>query len=344
MRRVLADQSSYYLLGYQPDNETFDPKKNKFNQLEVKVTRPGLKVRYRSGFFGVTDEKIQNVAQTPQQKLTNALTSPFGASEVNLSLYPIYYNDAKDGDLIHALVNIDAKDLRFAEGNGNRKANFDIVAMTFGDNGVPVNRLSKNYTIEVSERVYQKMLANGFVYTLPMPIKKSGAYQFRIALRDTNSDKVGAASQFVEVPNFKKKMSISNLILDNFTPEALQKIKLGDSRDSSDRTALLNTTLREFKRGTILRYDYVIYNPKQRQSLTVQTRLIRDGKVIYEETPAPLKTDGQTDLMRLQSSGAITLGKNLEVGSYILQTIIVDAAAKGKDSFATQFVEFEIVE
>lgn len=344
MRQVLADQSSYYLLGYQPNADIFDPKKNKFNQLEVKVTRPDLKVRYRSGFFGVTDEKIQNVAQTPQQKLMNALTSPFGTSDVNLSLYPIYHNDAKDGDMIQALVYIDAKDLRFAEGNGNRKANFDIVAMTFGDNGVPVSRISKNYTIEVSEKVYQNMLANGFVYTLGVPLKKSGAYQFRIALRDTNSDKVGAASQFVEVPNFKKKMSISNLILDNFTPEALQKIKLGNSRDSSDRTALLNTTLREFKRGTILRYDYVIYNPKQRQSLTVQTRLIRDGKVIYEETPAPLKTDAQMDLMRLQSSGAITLGKNLEVGSYILQTIIVDAAAKGKDSFATQFVEFEIVE
>ncbi len=344
MRRVLADQSSYYLLGYQPDADIFDPKKNKFNQLEVKVTRPGLKVRYRSGFFGVTDEKIQNVAQTPQQKLMNALTSPFGTSDVNLSLYPIYHNDAKDGDMIQALVYIDAKDLRFTELGGNRKANFDIVAMTFGDNGVPVNRISKNYTIEVSEKVYQNMLANGFVYTLGVPLKKAGAYQFRIALRDTNSDKVGAASQFVEVPNFKKKMSVSNLILDNFTPEALQKIRLGGSRDNSDRTALLNTTLREFKRGTILRYDYVIYNPKQRQPLIVQTRLIRDGKVIYEENPAPLKTGGQTDLMRLQSSGAITLGKNLEVGSYILQTIIVDAAAKGKDLFAMQFVEFEVVE
>ncbi len=344
MRQVLADQSSYYLLGYQPDDETFDPKKNKFNKLEIKLTRPGLKIRYRSGFFGITDEKIQNVTQTPRQKLMTALTSPFGASDVSLSLYPIYYNDAKDGDLIQALVYIDAKDLKFTEANGKQKANFDIVAMTFGDNGVTVNQLSKNYTIEVSEKIYQNMLTNGFVYKLAVPIKKSGAYQFRIALRDTNSDKVGAASQFVEVPNFKKRMSISNLILDNFTPEELQKIKLGGSRNSSDRTVLLNTTLREFKRGTILRYDYVIYNPKQVQSLTTQMRLIRDGKVIYEDAPAPLKLDGQTDLMRLQSSGVLTLGKNLEAGSYILQTIVFDTAEKGKNAFATQFVEIEVVD
>ncbi len=58
-------------------------------------------------------------------------------------------------------------------------------------------------------------------------------------------------------------MSISNLVLDNFTLEELQKIRLGESRNNRDRTVLLNTTLREFKRGTILRYDYVIYNPKR---------------------------------------------------------------------------------
>lgn len=342
MRRVIADQSSYYLLGYQPDSDTFDPNKNKFNNLGVKVKRPGLKVRYRSGFFGITDEKIQNVAQTPRQKLFSALTSPFGASDINLSLYPIYQNEAEGGDLIQALVYIDAKDLKFTEGEGKQKANFDIVAMTFGDNGVTVGELSKNYTIEVTDKVYQKMLTNGFVYTLRVPIKKSGAYQFRIALRDTNSEKIGAASQFVEVPNFKKRMSLSNLILDNFTLAELEKIKSAGG-NQSERGALLNTTLRKFKRETILRYDYAIYNPKRLQTLTAQMRLIRDGKVVYEENPAPLKTDGQADLMRLQSFGAITLGKNLEAGSYILQIIVFDPAAKGKDSFTGQFIEFEIV-
>ncbi len=82
-------------------------------------------------------------------------------------------------------------------------------------------------------------------------------------MRDTNSDKVGAASQFVEVPNFKKRISLSNLIVDNFTDEEWQKIKFGGN--DSNRGVLLDTTLREFKGGMILRYDYVIYNPKKIQ-------------------------------------------------------------------------------
>ena len=343
LERAINDQSGYYLLGYEPDETTFDPKKNKFNKLEVKLLRSDLKIRYRSGFFGITDEKIQDVPKTPQQKLVGALVSPFGANDINLNLYPVFQNDVKNGNIIQALVYIDVKDLNFSqEKDQNRKANFDLVAMTFGDNGTQIDQLSKNYTIEISERVYQNMLKNGFVYTLSVPVKKSGAYQFRIALRDTKSEKIGSVSQFIEVPNIKKRLVLSNIILDDFTPEEWQKVRLGGNRDESERSVLIDTTLRQFKRGTILRYDYVVYNPKTTRQVKTQLRLIRNGKVAYEEPLSAIKTEGQTDLSRLQTAGALTLGKNLEIGDYILQIIATDDENSNK--VAMQFVEFEIVE
>lgn len=343
LRQAVNDQSSYYLLGYQPDDETFDPKKNKFNKLEVKLTRPGLKIRYRSGFFGVTDEKIQNTNRTPQQKLLEALTSPFGANDVNLSLYPVFQNDPKNGDMIQALIYINAKDLQFTKtADGKEKAVLDIIGVTFGDNGVAIDRLSKTYTIEITEKVYQNMIEKGFVYTLSVPVKKSGAYQFRIALRDTVSDKIGSASQFIEVPNIKKRMVLSNLVLDNFTAAEWQKIRSGGSRDESERSVLLDTTLRQYKRGTILRYDYEIYNPNQSRQIESQLRLIKDGKVIYEENPMAVAIENQTNLHRLQTAGALSLGKNLEIGNYVLQVITTDKTNVKK--FATQYIEFEIVE
>lgn len=347
LQQAIDDHGSYYLLGYLPNEDTFDPKKNKFNKLEVKVTRPKLKVRYRSGFFAVTDEKVKNAAQTPQQKLITAITSPFGATGVNLNLYPIYQNDGKNGDIIQALVYINARDLKFTEAsNGKRRANFDLLAMTFGDNGALADRFSKNYTIQADEKVYRSMMENGFVYTLPVPVKKFGAYQFRVALRDTSSDKVGSASQFIEVPNIRKQMALSNIVLDNFTAEEWRKVKLGGDPNSSERNFLLDTTLRQFRRGTILRYDYVVYNPKQSRQIETRLRLIKDGKVIYEKNPALLKTENQADLARLQAAGELTLGKNLEAGNYILQIIAGDGGGgdAGAKKFATQFVEFEIVE
>jgi hypothetical protein len=56
--------------------------------------------------------------------------------------------------------------------------------------------------------------------------------------------------------------------------------------------------------------------------------LINNSKVIYEEKPGPLKTDGQTDLMRIQSFGAFDIVKDLKPGTYILQVVVADPSAK----------------
>lgn len=57
MRRALNLEKGYYLIGYQPDADTF--KSKRFNKIEIKVKRPELSVRSRSGFFGVTDESLR---------------------------------------------------------------------------------------------------------------------------------------------------------------------------------------------------------------------------------------------------------------------------------------------
>ena len=90
IKKILSDQS-YYLLGYQPDTDTFDPNKNKFNKLEVKVKRKDVKVRYRSGFFGVTNEKTKAAkTESPSERIVNALTSPFAVNDIELRLNSVF--------------------------------------------------------------------------------------------------------------------------------------------------------------------------------------------------------------------------------------------------------------
>lgn len=343
LSRALVDQGSYYLIGYQPDADTFDPTKNKFNKLIVKLKRPDLMIRYRSGFFGVTDKKLEDVPKTQRQKLTASITSPFGTNEINLSVYPIFQNDAKDGNLIQALIYIDPKDLLFATMDGGKqKVNFDLLAMTFGDNGVPVDSLAKTFEIEVTDKMHQSILKNGLVYMMTVPIKKSGAYQFRVALSDNVTNKIGSASQFIEIPDVNKRMVLSNLVLDNFRADEWQKVKLDGNRNNGDRSTLLDASIRQFKRGTILYCDYVVYNPKESRRIETQMRLIKDGKVIFEQNPAPLNMQGQTDLKRLQTAGTVSLGTDMEAGSYILQVIATDKESNKR--FATQYVEFDVVD
>ncbi len=59
MRRIAADLSSYYLLGYYSTNTKLD---GRFRNIAVKIKRPGVQVRARRGYRGVTAEDVLNSA------------------------------------------------------------------------------------------------------------------------------------------------------------------------------------------------------------------------------------------------------------------------------------------
>ena len=348
VRRVLNDQS-YYLLGYQPDAETFDPKTRRFNKLVVKLKRPDLRVRYRSGFFGVTDEMTDNVKQTPQQQILNALLSPFAAGGINLRLNALFGNEAKSGSFVRSFLHINAKDLKFTdEADGSHKATFDILGVSFGDNGIAVDQIGKTYTIVAKDETYEQILRDGFVYSFVFPIKNPGAYQMRVALRDRNSEKVGSANQFIEVPNLKKeRLTLSGIVLENLTPAQWQK--LAQERSEPVLTnPQSDTSLRRFKRGTVLRYAYEIYNIRldaaQKPQAQTQMRIFRDGKPLLEGRQSALDVAGQTNMQKIAAGGAMSLGSALPAGDYVLQIIVTDNLAKEKHRTTTQFVQFEIVE
>lgn len=346
LRKAVDDQSGYYLIGYQPDSDTFDPKKLKFNEISVKVKREDLKVRYRSGFFGVTDRKMDSVKKTPEQQIYGALLSPFSASDISLNLAAIFAEDEKKDLFIRALVTIDIRKLDFTkEADGTYKANFDIVAATFGDNGKVIDEKAQNYTIKATETEYTKRLEKGLVYSLVVPVKKAGAYQFRVALRDSKSAKVGSASQFIEIPNLKKdRLTLSSIIIDNYTNDQWQKVSTG-SQVNDEEQAGYDMAQRRFKRGTILRYDYIIYNAKTNPvELNEQIKLFRDGQLVVAGKVKQIKLSEQTDLQRIQTAEVIRLPEVLPPGNYALQIIVTDNRAKEKNQISAEWIDFEIIE
>jgi VWFA-related protein len=362
--KSLESEKGYYLIGYQPDEATFDPAQRRFNQLTIKLKQPGLNVKYRSGFFSISDEESSErkarAPQTPQGKIIEALSSPFGSSDVNLRLNALFTNDAANGSLIQSLLHVSAKDLTFTdEPGGMKKAVFDVAAYTFGDNGVPVDFVRKNFTFSVKadSPAYRRILEKGFVYYLNLPVKNPGAYQLRLALRDAQSGKIGAANQFIEVPNLKKgQLTISGLILGNMSLERYKKLGQTAASASTDAGSQneesidpqTDTALRSFHHGTVLQYTGTIFNPKlnsaKQPQINTQMRLFRDGKIVFENNSSPVNLTGQPDLQRLSFGSAIFLSPNLPPGDYVLQIIATDALAKEKRQIATQWIDFEIID
>jgi VWFA-related protein len=368
IQRVLDNQKGYYLIGYRPDKSTFDPATGRrlFHKLTIKTKRPGLNVRYRTGFYGITDEQAKPVRRTLGEQMLGALTSPFSSAGVNLRLTSIFINDAKTGSYMRSMLHINARDLTFTdEPGGSHKAVFDLLAMTFGDNGQVLDQLGRTHTFSVQEDAYRRLLQNGFDYFLTVPIKKAGAYQLRVALRDTASQRIGSATQFVEVPNLSKnRLTLSGIIVQGAKPGAVRKESLsaGDGNLSNGAGATKDNdtasdiedpqsgpAVRLFHTGMMLRYGFLIFNAALdkatgKPQLLTQVRLFRNGQEVYAGSQVPYNGANQTDLKRLLAGGALNLGVGTSPGEYILQVVVTDTLAKEKYRTTTQWTDFEIVQ
>src|SRR5215813_659302 len=89
IEEALYDQQSYYLLGFDPEDEKFD---RRYHSIKVKVARPGTKVRTRSSFFGVSEGERPEPPKTRGQQILTAMLSPLGAHDLSLRMTPYYFN------------------------------------------------------------------------------------------------------------------------------------------------------------------------------------------------------------------------------------------------------------
>jgi VWFA-related protein len=97
VRQVIRDTDGYYLIGYHPDSNTFDPKtgRAKFHKVTVRVKRAGLQVRSRGGFYGAPDRELQAAPSGRDSEILHALRSPFSASGIHVRLTPLFSNSEK---------------------------------------------------------------------------------------------------------------------------------------------------------------------------------------------------------------------------------------------------------
>lgn len=355
VRRALEDQKGYYLIGFRPDDSVFERVRGRmhFNSLQVKLRRPGLKVRTRSGFIGVTDEEAKPVHRTRAEQIVAALTSPFASGDVRVRLTSLFGGYLKNGAFVSSLMHIDLGNVHFEEEPGGwHKAVLDVVAFTFGEEGQVVDQIDRTETFRVRNQAFDTVRRDGLVYTLQVPVRKPGAYQLRVAVRDAVTEKLGSAGQFIEVPSLKKdRLSISGLLMQSgeYTeahagPAA--PAAGGQTEAPDERLAQGGPALRRFRLGEAIDYYFNIYNPHLdpagRPRLQTQLRIFRDGRQVYAARPVDFDPGQQTDMKTLHDGVRMRLN-GLAPGEYVLQIVVTDLLAPEKHRTAAQWTDFEIV-
>lgn len=347
VKKILDAETGYYLISYEPDDETFRGKQ--FHRIEIKVNRADLSVTSRKGFYGRTDKEAQPVYKTPDSPLFQAISSPFEETGIDIRLTTLLGNTAAEGNYLRALFNIDGRDIRLTdEGNGDKKAVLDVVAVVLDEKGAVIDEFNRTYPIRIPQQGIATIQQYGLDFSTDIPFKKSGVYTFRLAVRDNNSKRLGSAGDFIEIPDVQKsKFQVLGLIAYGTDQAGNPLIPKQRPVNASFAPVFSESvpSLRRFPRNSVLSYAYTVYNPKMDASgklnLTREIRLYRDGKVLAAFPEEPLKLVSVSDPARIEDHGIVRIGGGIEIGEYILQLIVRDRIGS---KVSSQWIDFEVVQ
>jgi VWFA-related protein len=345
IQKALRDTQSYYLLGFDPEDEKFD---KKYHSIKLKVKRPSLQVRTRAGFIGFPDvkKKEEPVLSGPEarnRQILSALFSPFGARELSMQMTSFFFNSDQGGSFVRSLYHIDPSKLSFKddpEKQGEKVVNIEIASFTFDEKGAVVDQHGRIFRMNFNEERYQIAMKKGLLYSDDFIIKKPGAYQFRTVLRDAENGKLGSAGQFIQVPDLaKKRLAISGLILSSPAQPPAQP-------ESQSSEVQPTPAVRRFSRTGEIDYGAVIYNavidPKTgRPQVTSQIEIYQNGKPLFRGPARPVEPQKVGETLGLACQGTLKLN-GLPPGDYMMRVIAIDALAKKKYARVEQWMDFGV--
>lgn len=323
--RMLDDQAGYYLIGFSKEGDVDGGPALRRVTLRLRNQSAEFRLRYRHSVSAPSTSAIAATA-TSAAKLLDALNSPFsGDAAISLRLTPAFVATESGHPAIRALLHIQAPNLAFGEPDpeGYRRANLRVLGITEPGGGAT----ERNFTIRVKDdpQAIGNARANGWVYAFEHEVRKPGPYFLRVAVMDGESSETGSAGQYVEVPDIRKGQP---------TASGLGMMS-GDARQATGEGEDLSAAVRTFARDHAFSYGWTIYHPKP--GLTMQPRLIRDGRVVWSGKPVaiPAAPGGG---MRAPAGGVLQLGAKSDTGSYVLEVQLLNGARL----IAERWIDFDL--
>jgi VWFA-related protein len=274
--RIVRENSSYYLLGYYPANEKRD---GRFRKVQVRVKRPGLMVRSRSGYYAARG-RAASTKPTPSKALNvaidEALASPLPRPGLPMKVFAGAYKGPAPNAAVVLAVEIDGSKLDFVENGGAFHERIEIVntAVDVNNKLFPGERQTLNLALKPAN--YERV-KDGGVRLLTAADLPPGRYQLRVAAGNANG-KAGSVIYDLDVPDFfKDSLSMSGIALTS--ESAAQVVTVSPKNPLKDLLPGPATASREFVQSdTLVAFGEVYENQRGADhKVDITTELRADG-------------------------------------------------------------------
>ncbi len=200
--RIVTENSSYYMLGFYSTN---DRRNGRYRKLEVRVNRPGLRVRNRAGYYearGRAPNQPAAPGNVVAPALSDALGSPLPVTGVPMKVFAAPFKGTAPNAAVALALEIDVRNLDFVEGNGTFNEQIEIAYTSVNNQGKVFPGERQTATLTLKPDTYERAKARGF-RVLSQANLPPGRYQMRVAAGN-KAGKAGSVVYDLEVPDFTK--------------------------------------------------------------------------------------------------------------------------------------------
>ena len=208
MARVATDIGSYYEAAYAPVSQEFD---GRFRRIEVKVTRPGVTVQSRSGYFALPPGEGSALLPFELPLLTALTVSPVPHAFDYQSA--VLRFGATPAGRDHLLVfEVPLQTMTFEEDRRAKvyRLRFSLLALVRDPGGRIVARFSDDYPFEGPLSNLDGVKRGNLIFKRPFTLEP-GTYTAEFVAQDRDSGRTSVQRSTVVVPPVDPNVALSSL-------------------------------------------------------------------------------------------------------------------------------------
>ena len=365
--RIVEESGTYYVVGYVSSKP---PKPGESRSIEVKVTRPGVRVTARRGYTAARNQDRASLEQPPtapaptpaappfsprggggrwmgsppelaaappagkrgpSPELARLLASPLPKAGLSLRVQALPFRaDGKTAD-VQLIVEILGKPLSFAERAGRFEERIELAMVTVDERGHAGNGRETTVDLQLAPDEFQRVKATGVRWLSKLELTP-GRYQLRIAARAAGTGITGMLTHDVVVPKFDQdRVGMSGITLTSL-PAPIMSTRGKGWLEKALKTP--PSAARAFVAGDRITAALEVYAPRAAKgAVTLNAALERaDGSNVLSLEKSVAAESGKGEAAFVIDTGL------LQPGAYLLRV----ATGRGSDR-QERTVPFEVV-
>jgi len=208
---IQQENSSYYLLGYSPSKARSD---GRFRRIRVEVSRPGLTVDSRPGYFAPKDFR-QFTREDKELQLQQAMDLDIAFVDLPIVVETAYFRQPDKKYFVLLAAKIPGSAVSFLARSGSHQTEFDFAWRAVDASGEPVGYLRDTLPVKLSGEEYERMLGSNILYQGGF-VLPAGKYQLRVVVRENQSGRLGTFEQSLVLPEpSERALMLSSVMVSN---------------------------------------------------------------------------------------------------------------------------------